>query len=157
MAPNINSINSEELKFKYAQMAKARSAQKIGVDSSASKITNTQSVKSGSINTLLEGKNIDTARITELAKKYATGTTKVNPSVEAAAASVSAPVPQTGFQPQISNIDTKTAIALKSANNIITPNAVKYVSQVAYSPYQMTAKNYPNMDVYSQLAKVKLS
>lgn len=155
MSSNINSVNSEELRLRFAAMAKARSAEKMGGAGTISQV-NTQGIKPGVINKPLEGQNIDTSRITELAKKYAAGSIKPNPSVEAAAVSVSAPVPQLGKQPQISGIDTKTALALRGANNIVTPNAVKYVSQMAASPYQLTAKSYPNMDIYNQLANIKL-
>lgn len=94
--------------------------------------------------------------IEKLAQEYAARKTGETPAVAAAAGAVSYVPQQAQPEYKLPNINTNTVLAQRAANNIATPNAVKFISKVAASPYQQTASSYPNMDMYNQLAKIKL-
>ena len=94
--------------------------------------------------------------VAEIARRNAEGTKSADPLTGAVAASGNVQPQQITQQYQLPRVDANAVLAQRAAYNVATPNAVKYVSQVASSPYQQTVKNYPNMDIYNQLAKYSI-
>lgn len=132
-------LNSEFLRQRYAEMQRANVSSNV----------NAYSPKAAST----EVSSVNVARINEIAKKYVAKSGEVDSSNN-----VSTTVPYIPYtQPELQKVNTITAIQHINASNINTPNAVNYTAKVASNPYQLTANSYPNMDVYNQLANVKLS
>ena len=152
----INGINPEEMRQRAAQMfamrpAEARPVSTAEVKGAEGTPVNTSGVGSGELVT----PQSYPVKVEEIARRNGEAAKAVNPLIASnAGAAYTQQQPQTRVE--LPSGSTEAVLTQRAAYGVATPNAVKYTSQVASSPYQQTVNNYPDMDVYSQLAKNRL-
>ena len=148
-------INPEEMRIRAAEMAALRTAKAKGVEgtptaSVSPSATGTPSIGSG------EPVNYQIG-LTELARKYGSERTEVNPAVGAAAGSVSAPVVQQPIQqPQVSKVDSNTVINhINGGTKTEISSALRGIG--ASEAYAKTANANSGSEAFDPLKNAKIN
>ena len=152
----INGINPEEMRQRAAQMFAMRPAEARPVSTAEVKGaegTSAASVSAAPVNTsgvgsgeLVTRQNFQ-RKVEEIARRNGEGVKEVDPAIASnAGAAYIQQQPQARVE--LPSGSTEAVLAQRAAYGVATPNAVKYVSQVASGQYQ---QKYPNMDIYKAL------
>ena len=154
----INSINNEEIRLRALETAKLRAAQAKGVEGTPAPSVSAAPVGTPGVGSgeLVTPQNYQ-LKVAEIARKNGEATKGVNPAISAAAGSVSAPVVQQPVsQPQVSKVDSNTAINhINGSTKTEISSALRGIG--ASAAYAKTANANSGNDAFASLKNVKIN